>query len=119
MREMLRDFIGEELDLEVCGSAASGEEALESLKDADVDLVLVDVSLPKMSGIELVQQLQARRPELRCLMLSGHGESGYVQRSLAAGAKGYIMKGNPYEIPEAITTVLDGGMYLSEQWRDK
>jgi DNA-binding NarL/FixJ family response regulator len=117
MREGLSIFLAEEGDLEVCGTAASGEEALEELARASgVDVAMIDVSLPGISGIDLVRELHRLRPELACLMLSGHGEGTYVDSSLAAGARGYVLKGNPQEITEAIRVVASGGMYVSERF---
>jgi DNA-binding NarL/FixJ family response regulator len=85
----------------------------------NVDLVLVDVSLPNMSGIELVAMIRQQMPQLRCLMLSGHNELEYVRRALAAGAWGYVTKGNPRVLLEAIQDVLAGETYLSEELRGK
>lgn len=70
MREMLGALLRQEPDFEVSGAAATAEEALERLAEKSADLLLVDVSLPKMSGIELVQEVQRRGLELRCLMLT-------------------------------------------------
>jgi len=67
-----------------------------------------------MNGIELVIEIFARKPELPCLILSGHGEARYAEVAMAAGARGYIVKGRLEEIPLAITRVLQGGTYLSE-----
>ena len=98
----------------------SGEEALAYLASADEDgsvmpdLVLVDVSLPGMSGIDLVGKLAKAYPQLLCLMLSGHKEPAYVQRSLALGARGYVAKGNPPAIVEGVRRVLDGEVYVSD-----
>ena len=117
MRRMLKDYIQAEPDLEVCGTAASGSEALEALSDGTADLVVVDMSLPKMSGIDLVEVLLARQPALRCLMYSGHSEPSYVKRARAAGARGYVLKGGPDELPKAIRQVLGGEEYLSEPLR--
>ena len=120
MRRMIGEFIQEtSSDLTVCGMAATGEEALEQLAEAYADLVLIDVSLPGMSGIDLLVKLRARRADLPCLMLSGHQEKTYVQRALAEGARGYLAKGNPLEIVDAIRKVLAGEIYLSESVRDQ
>ena len=117
MREMLREFFAGLTDPEadVCGEASTGEAALERLADVEADLVFVDVSLPGMSGIEFVEAAQARRPGLPCVMFSGHGEAAYARRALAAGARGYILKGDPYEVAGAIRQVLAGEVYLSER----
>lgn len=113
IREMVREFIAIEPDLIVSGAAASGEEALAALAEEEPELVLVDTSLPGMSGIDLVKRLVDRRPGLRCLMFSGHGEQSYVEKALEAGAKGYILKGRPEELTAAIRTVLGGDTYFS------
>ena len=98
--------------VEVCGTAASAEQALDELDAAKVDLVLVDISLPTMSGIDFVRSALARWPQLRCLMLSAHPESMYARRVLALGARGYVAKGDVDQLLEAIPRVLDGGTYL-------
>lgn len=116
MRRMLHEYVKRQ-DWVVCGEAETGEAALEQLDEAGANLVLVDVSLPKMSGIELAKKIQARWPGLRCLMLSGHGQASYVEQALAAGACGYVLKGNPHEIAEAMRQVLAGEVYLSEELR--
>ena len=117
MRRMLHDYIQAEPDLEVCGTAATGAEALVALADLAADLVVVDMSMPKMSGVDLVETLLARQPDLSCLMYSGHSELSYVERARAAGARGYVLKGGPDELPQAIRRVLAGEEYLSESLR--
>jgi DNA-binding NarL/FixJ family response regulator len=116
---IVRDLIGEMLavepDIAVRGAAASGEEALEELDGQAVDLVLVDTSLPGMSGIELTRRLREGQADLRCLAFSGHGEDPYVRKALAAGARGYVLKGTPDELARAIRTVMGGEIYLSEK----
>ncbi|MCE7985328.1 MAG: DNA-binding response regulator [Caldilinea sp. CFX5] len=117
MLRMTAEFINRMPDLQVCGTAATAQEALTDLPTATVDLVLVDVSLPDMDGIQLVSALRSQQPALRCLMLSGHQEQSYVQRALAVGARGYIAKGNPLELIDAIRRVLKGDIYLSAALR--
>jgi DNA-binding NarL/FixJ family response regulator len=114
MRATLSEYLATAPDLRLCGTAATGELALEALASDPPDLLLVDVSLPGMSGLELVENVVQRWPGVACVILSGHPQPAHVERALQAGARGYILKGNPYEIPEAIRHVLDGGTYLSE-----
>lgn len=114
MLAMLREYIDSESDLSVCATATSGETALESLADIVADLVLIDLSLPGISGLELVAALKAQSPSLPCAILSGHGEAHYVERALAAGAQGYILKGDPDELPDAIRLMLQGERYISK-----
>lgn len=113
MRALLRDWIDELPGLNVCGAAATAETALEELPGMQADLAVIDMSLPAMGGIELVAALREQRPQMRCLILSGHNEKSYVERALAAGAQGYLLKGEPGEIENAITQVLSGEQYLS------
>lgn len=121
MRQALVDFIEDVPDFHVHGAVETAEEALAELNGeaTTIDLVFIDTRLPGMDGIELVGELTRRWPTLRCLMLSGHGENSYVDRALKAGAQGYVLKGNPDEIPEAIRRVLDGESYLSAALKNK
>lgn len=104
-------------NLEIAAVVESAEEALKKISDLDVDLVLVDVSLPQRSGISLVMALQAKYPELPCVMLSGHVSQHYARSSLAAGARGYLIKDHADEILEGIQRVLQGEVYVSEEVR--
>jgi DNA-binding NarL/FixJ family response regulator len=88
------------------------------LPGMDVDLVLVDVSLPKKSGIGLVLVLHEKYPNLPCIMLSGHLSPYYARSSLAAGARGYLIKDHSQEILEGIRRVLQGEVYVSEELRE-
>lgn len=117
MRTMLQEFLNRVPDLEVCGTAATAEEALQNALQTEPTLLLVDVALPGMSGIDLAREAQARWPDLPCLMLSGHHEPAYIEQALAAGARGYVLKGNPDAIVDAVQEVLAGNIYLSEQTR--
>jgi DNA-binding NarL/FixJ family response regulator len=103
--------------LEVMAVAQSAEEALEQIPGLKIDLVLVDVSLPHKSGINLVFSLQQMYPELPCVMLSGHLSQYYVRSSLAAGARGYLVKDHADEILKGIKHVLQGEIYVSEDVR--
>lgn len=98
--------------------ASTAERALQDLSQQQYDLVLVDVSLPKMNGISLVGLIQNQYPGLPCVMLSGHALAHYVQRALAAGARGYILKDHSAEIMEGIEHVLNGEIYVSPELRD-
>lgn len=115
MRDSMKAYLDAEPDLEVVGTADRGEEALEDLNgEALPDLLLIDVALPGMSGIEFLKKLRAAHPDVACLMLSGHVEETYIEAARSAGARGYVMKGQPDEYLEAIRAILDGGTYRSE-----
>lgn len=118
MRETLQDYLGLDPDLEICGMAGSAEAASEALDAAAPDVVVVDVSLPGRSGLELVEEVQERWGT-PCVILSGHGERTYVARAFACGARGYVLKGNPLELPVAIARVLEGEVHLSSGLREK
>lgn len=99
--------------------AESAEDAMDWLAEQEaepqVDLALVDVVLPRTSGIELVSMIQQRYPGIPCLMISGRAAGQYVKRSLAAGARGYVLKDDIQDVMKAIQHVLEGGTYLSER----
>ena len=113
MRQVLRSVLEWEGDLMVCGEAATAEAALETVARSRPDLVLIDVSLPGMSGLELVDVLRKQYPDLPLALLSGHGEKSHVERALNAGVRGYILKGQGDELPDAIRQMMQGQQYLS------
>lgn len=100
---------------QVADVAESAEDALEWLSEQKVDLALVDVGLPRTSGIELVSLIRQKYPRLPCLMISGRSNGQYVARSLAAGAQGYVLKDDLHDVMMGIQQVLEGRTYLSEQ----
>jgi DNA-binding NarL/FixJ family response regulator len=102
MGDMLRQFIELEEDLEVCGLADTGELALDAIPGRAPDVVVADVSLPGMNGLDLVEALQDRSPGIPCLLLTGHAERSHVVRARDAGARGYILKGEFHCLVEAI-----------------
>jgi DNA-binding NarL/FixJ family response regulator len=115
MAEALVRALHQQGNFEITNVAESAEEAWERLPNLHVDLALVDVVLPRKSGIELVSMIQKKYPGLPCLMISGRTASHYVKRSLAAGARGYVLKDNIHDVIEGVQRVLEGGTYLSEQ----
>lgn len=102
-------------DLEITNVATTAESALQLLPSYNFDLVLVDVSLPQMNGINLVGMIRDQYPNLPCLMLSGHALAHYKNRALDAGARGYILKDNAKAIIEGIRRVLRGEIYVSKE----
>ena len=101
-------------------SVASGEDALQQLGDGPkFDLVMIDVSLPGMSGIDLVDQIHEKTPQLPCLMVSGHMATHYVHQSMEMGARGYILKEDISGILDGIKQVLRGGTFISRALRPK
>ena len=119
-REGLAQLLNQQPDLQVCGEAGTAPEALTVAENLKPDLVLVDIALGGTSGLELIKDLACRHPTLPVLVLSTHDELLYAERSLRAGAKGYVMKHEPTErVMAAIRQVLRGGVYLSEQMQNR
>lgn len=109
-------LINNEPDLVVCGEAGAAQDALEQIAAAPPDLVVVDVSLQDMNGIDLTKHLQALYPDLPVLIISMHDEGLYGERALRAGARGYLMKTEARTCTvEAIRRILQGAFYLSDQ----
>lgn len=117
MRDAIEKLVTAQGDLEVVGSCGTAEEAVREIAADAPDLVLVDLSLPDLSGDRLVAQLVQDMPELTALVVSGHDESLYADAAIRAGARGFVMKDDPEEIVEAIRTVLEGETYRSERLR--
>lgn len=116
MRKMLSTYVDDLPALCVCGSVRTAEEALDYLP-GQAEIVLVDISLPGMSGIELIEEIRTCWPHLLRLVCSGHDEVSYVQRSLDAGAHGYVAKGSPSELTDALACLQSGETYLSASLR--
>jgi DNA-binding NarL/FixJ family response regulator len=116
IREYLAALLEREADLAVCGEADDAPTALTRIETLLPDLVIMDISLRRSHGLELLKNLKALRPELPVLVLSMHDESLYAARAIRAGAMGYITKEEASrKILFAIRKVLNGEVYLSDQ----
>ncbi len=114
VREGLAALIGREPDIEVVGTASDGREAVRLAREAAPDVVLMDVAMPGMSGVEATRQIVAELPAVRVLCLSMHVERKFVSAVLEAGAAGYLLKDCAHEeLVEAIRQVTAGRAYLS------
>jgi DNA-binding NarL/FixJ family response regulator len=115
MRDGLRQLIGNESDLELCGEADTAALALEQAVKTKPDVMLVDITLRNGNGLDLIKDLQASVPETAVIVLSMHDESLYAERVLRAGGRGYIMKQEGgRKIIEGIRRVADGGTFVSD-----
>lgn len=115
-RQGLKLLINNEPDLTVCGEAADAQEALKAIDKHRPDVALVDITLPKKSGLELIKDVYAIYPDVKTLVLSMHDEALYAERVLRAGGRGYLMKDEGGEkLLEAIRRVLEGQIYVSER----
>lgn len=118
IRAGLRGHLEDHGQFEVCGEADNCPDALALVTKFRPMLVVLDLSLPCCSGLDLARSLRARAPEIKILMLSGHDEEIYAERALRAEADGYLMKGaDARTLFQAIDTVLSGRVYLTEEAR--
>lgn len=114
VREGMALFLNSQPDLDLCFQAANASEALAVAADHALDLAIVDISLNKDSGLDLIKTLRRRDPQVALLVMSLHDESVFAERALQAGANGYLMKQEATSsILLAIRTVLAGEVYLS------
>lgn len=119
VREWLTNLIHQLPDLSVCGEAASVDAALEGIEAQRPDIAIVDLSLKEGSGLDLIKSLKTRVPETAVIVLSMHDEQYYAERTMRAGARGYVMKGEiASDILAAIREVRAGRIYLSQQMRE-
>jgi DNA-binding NarL/FixJ family response regulator len=113
IREGLKTILNAQPDMEVVGEAPDGTAAVAQSLDLKPDVVVMDVSMPGMNGLKATETLHRRCPQLKILTLSRHGEQGYVQQLLGAGASGYVLKqSRAAELLNAIRAVASGGTYL-------
>ena len=114
VRRCMADLLNETEGFVSVGEVSSREEALQTLKDHDVEIALVDLSLGETSGLELIKQIVANSPDTRVLVLSMHDETLFAHRCLEAGASGYVCKQEtPDVIVQALRTVGRGDVHLS------
>jgi len=113
VRAGLRALIDAQPDMEVVGEAGDGAVVLTQVEAAQPDLVVMDLSMPKLNGLEATEQLQERAPAVRVLVLSVHEDATYLHRALEAGAAGYVLKRGAAEtLISAIRAVGRGEVYL-------
>jgi DNA-binding NarL/FixJ family response regulator len=113
VREGLKKVLNAKPDLEVVAEAEDGREAVEKALKEDVHLAILDVSMPRMTGIQAAAELQKRKPELKTLMLSMHDSEQFLFEALKAGASGYVLKsGADTDIVDACRAAMRGDSYL-------
>lgn len=114
VRSGLKQYLAEHVDLRVTGEAANGREALDLVRGGEVDVLLLDLSMPDQSGVDVLSGIKARFPDLPVLILSGFPEAHYATTMLRQGASGYLNKEcDPEEIVQAIRTVARGRRYIT------
>lgn len=116
VREGLKQLLGAPGDFEVVGEASDGHEVMERVRTLEFDVLLLDMSMPGKSGIELIKQVRAEKPKLKILVLSMHEEHQYAVRAIRAGASGYLTKESASrQLVEALRKVAGGGAFISAE----
>ncbi|NJB67199.1 DNA-binding NarL/FixJ family response regulator [Desulfobaculum xiamenense] len=114
LRDGLKVLISANPDWIVVGEASDGIETLEQIRTLDVDLLLIDLTMPRMSGVRVIEELRKTLPKLRILVLTAHSDEEFVYSALRAGADGYVVKDSTNEdLATAINSVMNGKSYLS------
>ncbi|PWK13494.1 response regulator [Tumebacillus permanentifrigoris] len=120
LRDGLRNLLEGESDLQVVGEASDGQQAIEAVRQLQPDVVLMDINMPGMGGVEAVEKLTAEFESIRILILTMYNHEEYLFRTIRAGAKGYLLKDSPVsEVVEAIRKVMTGGSVLNPILTDK
>ena len=114
VRVGLRNFLAEQVDVRVVGEAANGREAIDLARTTEMDVMLMDLSMPGQSGIDALAMIRAKAPDVGILILSGYPEEHYAMNLIRQGASGYLNKEcDPSEIVEAIRTIALGKRYIT------
>jgi len=116
VREGIRYMLSDETDIEIVGEAETGDELLGIIESEPVDVALLDVRMPGMSGFEVLERLVEIAPQVRVLMLSMHDQPAYVRRAMELGAAGYVLKSaGRDELLTALRVVAEDGTYLPSE----
>ncbi|MBX3282958.1 MAG: response regulator transcription factor [Acidobacteria bacterium] len=113
VREGVKLLVNAQPDMEVVGEADDGELALAQAEKLRPDIIIMDISMPRMNGLKATKKLRSKYPEIKLLTLSRHTDDGYLQQLVAAGANGYVLKQSaPNHLINAIREVAEGNAYL-------
>jgi len=116
VREGLKQILAGQPDFQVVAEASDGHEALKRVRELEFDVLLLDMSMPGKSGVELIKQVKSEKPKLRILVLTMHEEHQYAVRAIRAGASGYLTKeGASSQLVTALRQVASGGAYISAE----
>jgi DNA-binding NarL/FixJ family response regulator len=114
LREGLRSLLSGKPNLEIVGEAQDGSEAIRCVEKLNPNLVLMDLSMPRMNGMDAIKEIKKHSPETKVLVLTVHKTEEYILATLQAGADGYVLKDSTHaELEMAIQNVLDGKQYIS------
>jgi DNA-binding NarL/FixJ family response regulator len=116
VREGLKRIVGDVQDFQVAGEAADGTEVMRVVRETEFDVLVLDLSMPGRSGMEVIKLAKAEKPRLRILVLSMHQEMQYAVRAIKSGASGYLTKESaPALLEQAIRKIAAGGAYISAE----
>ena len=116
VREGLKRIVSGVTGMQVAGEAADGTEVMERVRELEFDILLLDLSMPGRSGMELIKRVRAEKPGLRILVLSMHQEQQYAVRAIKSGASGYLTKESaPAQLEQAIRKIAGGGAYVTSE----
>jgi DNA-binding NarL/FixJ family response regulator len=114
VREGVRRLLEAEDDIKVCGEAADGREVLEQVEKERPDVVILDITMPRLGGLETLERLRSKQPNLKVILFSVHGDTPFIQSAVSLGADGYLLKnGRASEVVAAVRAVTRGGSYFS------
>ena len=114
VREGVRRLVEAENDIQVCAEASDGREVLEQVDIHHPEVVVMDITMPRLGGLETLERLRAKHPDLRVILLSVHSDPPFVRSAIALGADAYVLKnGRASEIVTALRAVAKGGSYFS------
>lgn len=120
VREGYKKILSETADLIVSDEAENGQEVMDLIRKKDYDLILLDISMPGRSGLEVLKDLKSLKPKLPVLILSIYPEEQYAVRAFRAGASGYLTKASaPHELITAIRKISQGGRYISSSMAER
>ncbi len=115
VRDGLRSLLAKQIDIEVVGEAENGRESLQKARELKPDVVVMDIGMRELNGIDATRQLLAESPETKVVALSMHSDRRYISEMLAAGACGYLLKDSAFdELTAAIRTVAEGRTFVSQ-----
>jgi len=114
VREGLKQILSQSSDMAIAGEASNGQDAIDKISRNNFDLIILDISMPGKSGLEVLREIKSKRPELPVLILSMYPEEQYAVRALKAGASGYLTKDSaPDELVKAVRQISQGRKYIS------
>lgn len=115
IRDGIRVLLEDEIGFHITAEAENGQEAVNACSEHDIDIIIMDISMPEMNGIEATKKIKKKHPDIKVLALTMMDEDQHIRQMIEAGASGYILKSSgKEELVNAITSILDGSHYFSQ-----